>query len=588
MNGFDFRREDLEGKLATVRNKASGLSLLRLVLFFGTGTFVVLGLAEHPVWLFPAVLASYFFIRSVGRYNFQKDQEAIYLALAKMVDQQEKRRQRVLSGFDAGTGFLDKSHPFCNDLDLFGEHSLFQLLNHTVSEGGKERLAALMKSRFDQAESEARAHAVGELASKPLFLQAMEAAGLALKKDEQENGAWIAWLNTAEKRSVFPKICAFLGPLGGMTLLVLVFVGILPEVLLGVWILLGVAFLGTVFKPLKSAADAIPVASTLKSFLVRTEQIEQEVFVSKNLQDSKAALCREGVSPSALLRELDRLGLWAQNRINLLYLPINLLFWTDFLLFIQLAAWKRRVGQSLSHLPENLEKWEVLVSLGAFEVELEGAGKFEWTDRTELVATDISHPMISPEKAIPNSIGLDANHRLILLTGANMSGKTTFMRTLGINCVLGNLGLSPFGTSLKLGQIQLYTSMRNSDNLGESVSSFYAELQRIHTLIERLESGETLFFLLDEILKGTNTQDRISGSEALIRQVLRTRGFGIMSTHDIELSTLEQTVEKVHNFSFHSEIQDRSIAFDYKIKKGPCPSFNAHKLMELMGIRFGG
>ena len=128
--------------------------------------------------------------------------------------------------------------------------------------------------------------------------------------------------------------------------------------------------------------------------------------------------------------------------------------------------------------------------------------------------------------------------------------------------------------------------MRNSDNLGESVSSFYAELNRIRTLITRLESGEAIFFLLDEILKGTNTQDRISGSRALIAQILQTKGFGIISTHDIELAELEQTVEKIHNFSFHSEIQDQTIRFDYKLKKGPCPSFNAHKLMELMGIKF--
>lgn len=587
MNEFDFEREGLDSKLTSVRSRASRLSLLRLVLFVGMGIFFVLSVAEHPLWLFPTALAAYFFVRSVGWYNFQKDQEAIFLALEKMADQKAKRQNRTLTGFDSGIEFSDKSHPFCNDLDLFGEHSLFQLLNHTVSKGGKERLARLMKSSFDKDESESRAQAVKELTSKPLFLQAMEAAGLALKKDEKENGKWIAWLNAVEKQAVFPKILSFVGPLGGITLSVLIYTGILPTAILGVWILVGIGLLSTVFHRLKKADEAIPISSTLKSYLVRAQQIENEVFGSNKLQKSQAELCKDGATPSVLLRELDRLGLWVQNRLNLLYLPINLIFWTDFLLFTQLAAWKNRVGQSLSHLPENLEKWEVLVSLGAFEVELEGSGRFEWTEEAELIATEISHPMILPTKAIPNSIGLDSDHRLILLTGANMSGKTTFMRTLGINCVLANLGLSPFGKHLKLGRIQLYTSMRNSDNLGESVSSFYAELKRIHTLIERLESGETLFFLLDEILKGTNTQDRISGSEALILQILQTRGLGIMSTHDIELSVLEQSVENVHNFSFHSEIHDRSIDFDYLIKKGPCPSFNAHKLMELMGIRFG-
>ena len=586
MNRFDFEREASDNKLASVRSSASKLSLLRLVLFFGMLIFFVLTVAEHPFWLFPTALASYFFVRSVGWYNFQKDQEAIFLALDKMADQKAKRQTRSLSGFDPGAEFSDKSHPFCNDLDLFGEHSLFQLLNHTVSNGGKQRLAVLMKSSFDREESESRAGAVKELTTKPLFLLAMEAAGLALRKDDKENGKWVNWLNTTEKQSALSTILTFLGPLGGITLSILIYTGILPAAILGVWILVGIGLLSTVFRQLKHADEAIPISSTLKSYLVRAEQIENETFSSKTLQNSRAEFCKDGATPSVLLRDLDRLGLWVQNRLNLLYLPINLLFWTDFLLLTRLAAWKNRVGQSLSHLPEHLEKWEVLVSLGAFEAELEGSGRVEWTDEAGLTATDISHPMILPGKAIPNSITFDSDHRLVLLTGANMSGKTTFMRTLGVNCVLVNLGLSPFGGNLRLGKIQLYTSMRNSDNLGESVSSFYAELKRIHSLIERLESGETLFFLLDEILKGTNTQDRISGSEALIRQILQTTGFGIMSTHDIELSVLEQSVEYVHNFSFHSEIHDRSIDFDYKIKKGPCPSFNAHKLMELMGIRF--
>ena len=263
-----------------------------------------------------------------------------------------------------------------------------------------------------------------------------------------------------------------------------------------------------------------------------------------------------------------------------------MLFWTDFALFLTLANWKNRVADFLPQLPDSLENWEVWVSLGSFELEVGHLGEGKWTEERILDAKNASHPLIHPGKAIGNTIQLGNQSQLALLTGANMSGKTTFMRTLGINAVLVNLGLRPFADELTLGPIQLYTSMRNSDNLGESVSSFYAELFRIRTLITRLESGEVIFFLLDEILKGTNTQDRISGSEALIHQVLQTHGFGIISTHDIELADLAQKESRLRNFSFHSEIQDQTIAFDYKLKDGPCPSFNAHKLMELMGIRF--
>ena len=362
--------------------------------------------------------------------------------------------------------------------------------------------------------------------------------------------------------------------------------GLLPQALLGVWFLLGMALLSRVFVPLKNAADAIPVASHLKSLRLRAGLITESTFDAPLLQREQGCLQAAGASAVQQLEDLDRLGLWAQSRLNMLYFPINLLFWTDYLLYIRLANWKRRVSKSLQQLPETMERWEVWVSLGSFELEVGHPGSAEWTEAPLIAAENVAHPLLHPEKAVANSLSLDDNHRLVLLTGANMSGKTTFMRTLGINAVLVNLGLRPFADRFVLGPIQLFTSMRNTDNLGESVSSFYAELFRIRTLIQRLEQGETLFFLLDEILKGTNTQDRISGSEALVAQLLPTKGLGLISTHDIELSALGDREPRVDNYSFHSEIQDQEILFDYRLKEGACPSFNAHKLMELMGIKF--
>jgi DNA mismatch repair ATPase MutS len=251
-----------------------------------------------------------------------------------------------------------------------------------------------------------------------------------------------------------------------------------------------------------------------------------------------------------------------------------------------LVQWKKKVSSSLIQLPKTLEAWEVWVSLGSFEVEVGHAGIAAWSQAPILEAEQVFHPLLHPAEAVANSIALNADRKLVLLTGSNMSGKTTFMRTLGINAVLVNMGLRPFAERMTLGSLQLFTSMRNTDNLGESVSSFYAELFRIRTLLQRLEQGEAIFFLLDEILKGTNTQDRISGSEALVAQLLPSQGLGMISTHDIELAALGEKEARVQNYSFHSEILDQEILFDYRLKEGACLSFNAHKLMELMGIKF--
>lgn len=587
MISFDFGNENLENKLRSVRQSAFRISILRLLAFFGAGVLLILGVAEHPFWLIPGLILASVFVILIRKFNASKDQEAIYLALQEIEFRKIDRKNRRLSGMEEGSEFSEKAHPFSNDLDLFGAHSLFQLVNHTTSAGGKEKLAGLMKSEFSAEMAQKRAEAVEELKKKPEFLRAFESVGLAFDPGKKSFDPWKSWLEVNNKANFFHQVMAIAGPIGGATLLTLISMGIIPQAVLGLWILFGVLVLSSVFNPLKQAAASIPISAQMKSLVIRAEKIESEHFHSEVLTEEKSRFFIGTTPVSVQLKELDRLGLWVQNRFNMLYLPVNFLFWTDFLLFLKLENWKNRIGNTLHQLPENLENWEVWISLGSFEMELGFPGEIKWSQEKVLEVKNAVHPLIHPEKAVPNSINLGIGSKVGLLTGANMSGKTTFMRTLGINAVLVNLGLRPFAEELSIGPIQLFTSMRNSDNLGESVSSFYAELSRIRTLIQRLESGETVFFLLDEILKGTNTHDRIAGSEALIHQILQTNGFGIISTHDLELAEMEKNTEGVRNFSFHSQILDQTIEFDYKLKNGPCPSFNAHKLMELMGIKFG-
>jgi len=586
MGKFLYSSEDLEKKLQALRAKVVRLSLLRLIAFLGLGAFFILSLTDGGFWIFLLLAFLVLFVSLIKQFNHHKDQERIYLAIEQLEKRKQCRQDRQLADLDAGLEFADKAHPFSGDLDLFGTHSLFQLLNHSHSPSGKKALAALMGSSFDPNLAQQRREAVAELQEKPAFLRAMEAIGLAFAQGKQTS--WKLWLEQAERASLLHKVLAVLGPLGGLCMLVLIAQGILPQAVLGAWFLLGILLLGLVFGSLKKAAEAIPVAATLQSLRLRAEEIEATPFSAALLKQDQTRLLAEGKPASQQLQELDTLGLWVQNRLNLLYLPINLLFWTDFILYLWLVQWKIKVSSSLIQLPETLEAWEVWVSLGSFEVEVGHAGIATWSQAPILEAEQVFHPLLHPAKAVANSISLNADRKLVLLTGSNMSGKTTFMRTLGINAVLVNLGLRPFAERMTLGSLQLFTSMRNTDNLGESVSSFYAELFRIRTLLQRLEQGEAIFFLLDEILKGTNTQDRISGSEALVAQLLPSQGLGMISTHDIELAALGEKEARVQNYSFHSEILDQEILFDYRLKEGACPSFNAHKLMELMGIKFEG
>lgn len=585
MKDFDFDGSYSEAKLDKVKKRVTSLSLMRLVVFLLMGTCFVLGISERPFWFLLFILTVGGFIYLIKKYNEHKDQEAIYHALARIQINEQNRAKRDLKDLSSGEEFLDKNHPFSSDLDLFGAHSLFQLVNHTVSTQGREALAARMKSTFKLKEAAKYRAAALDLSKKPLFLQAMESIGMAFHKEEKSISKWIDWMKSPEKSSVLIQIMAWVGPLGGLTLGVLVYLGFVPAAFLGIWILIGMAFLGKVFNSLKSAAELIPSRNQLKTYRYWLTVLEKEKFEAPFLQESQAPFIMANTKASSLLDELDSLGLWIQNRVNILYIPINLLFWSDLFLYLKMKSWKNKHGEVVSSFTGLLVQWEVLVSLGAFEKELGVDAKVIAVDEG-IKGTAIAHPLIDPKVAVPNDFSMGKDQHVILLTGANMSGKTTFMRTLGINCVMVNMGLRPYAKEFGFSDFQLYTSMRNSDNLGESVSSFYAELSRIKLLIDRIEQGEEIFFLLDEILKGTNTEDRIAGSEALIRQIANTKAQGIISTHDIELADLQNRLQGVSNFSFHSEIHDQNIDFDYKLKPGPCPSFNAHKLMELMGIRF--
>jgi hypothetical protein len=585
MKEFDFSSEQLPGKLAELKRKTTSLSFFRIFSFLGIIGFFVLGISESPIWFILFFGCGAVFVYLVSKYNLLKDQEAIYFSLEKMESNRELRKVRKLKSFEAGLEYQNKSHPFSNDLDLFGDHSLFQLLNHTVSKEGKNRLSGLITSDFDLKKAANLRFAIDELAAKPAFLQSMESVGLAFYRDEKSINSWIKWLKQNEQIKSWVIPFAWIGPIGGIILTVLANLGMIPAGFYGIWVLLGMVLLGLVFQSLKKAGEEIPSRNQLKTYRYWLVEIEKQEFRSEGLRNATAGFLEADSNASVLLEELDRLGLWIQNRMNILYIPINLFFWTDLLLYVRFQKWKSKYGELVSEFPERLATWEMLVSLGTFQYELGGKGEIIDME-SGIKGFEIAHPLLSPEIAIPNDFAQNPETSIILLTGANMSGKTTFMRTLGINCVLVNLGLRPFAKSFGFGDFQLYTSMRNTDNLGESVSSFYAELSRIKSLIDRIEVGEEIFFLLDEILKGTNTEDRISGSEALIRQVVNTKALGIISTHDIELADLENRIPKVKNFSFHSEIHDQSIDFDYKLKTGACPSFNAHKLMELMGIRF--
>ena len=581
---INFNLDNPENELSLTGKKIAGLSISRLVLFFALGAVVIVGLTELTWLLILFFPLSIMFIYLIKRFNILKDRQAFLKAVIQIKEDEKLRKARNLGSFDPGQEFMDKKHPFSNDLDLFGDHSLFQLLNHTVSREGRARLADEMKNLVPITQVKEKFGAIKELSTKTDFLLHFEAFGKAFLKDEKPKYAFYEWMKSPYQWKKGYYLPLVVGPLAGLFILSAVLFGYIAPVYLSVWLLLSLFALGFVFKPLIAAAKSMPNEGDVKTFTAWAIQMENITFKDPYLKKLQKPLFEKDFKASVSLKTLEQQSFAVQNRANMVYLIFNFLFWVDYIVLWKLENWKKKNESHIHLWQQCFDEWQVMVSLAAFTQEEGVHTPVQWIDEPILQVKVVRHPLINPHKCVPNDFTLPPADKIVLLTGSNMSGKTTFMRTLGINMVLVNMGLSPFADEYISGEFQLFTSMRNTDSLGESVSSFYAELARIKGLLDQAEKDKPMFFLLDEILKGTNTTDRIMGSEALIQQLADSKSKGIISTHDIELA--DMGMQGVVNYSFHSDIKDNEILFDYTLKEGACPSFNAHKLMELMGIKF--
>jgi len=277
-----------------------------------------------------------------------------------------------------------------------------------------------------------------------------------------------------------------------------------------------------------------------------------------------------------------------ETRHNFFYWIFNIIFLLDLIWLMQAAGWKQKHSTKIAKWFNCLSHFELLASIG-----LSRFANPDWVDPVlsehpfTLQAQALGHPLIHPKERQSNNFELQDQGTVVVLTGSNMSGKSTFLRTVGINTVLAYMGAPVCAQSLTLGHMKVFTSMRTTDNLEQHVSSFYAELKRLRQLIQHLKQPVPTLFLLDEILKGTNSEDRHKGAIALIKQLHTLSAFGIVSTHDLALGRLAESHDYIENYSFNSQLKEGALHFDYLLTKGICHSFNASELMAQMGIEMG-
>jgi DNA mismatch repair ATPase MutS len=586
---FNQRVNDFKLEWKTLNNKHNSIALLRVVIFILVLTLIIVfanyGMGKElmiSIIVFPFIFG--LVVKAHNKISYQRKRADI---LSKINAAESKIFNGNLSEQEQGIKFKDKLHPYINDLDIFGQNSVFQLLNRCTTEGGRELLAKWLSHFSKKSEIEKRQTAVKELTSNINWRQEFQAHGLHKENSLEDPEPLIHWLKTPYNYNSVFKVIAFIFP-------ALTIVSILLNVFLdtSIYYSVGIFFIsGFILKQfsehIKNLSESVSQhVGLLATYSALIKHLETSSFESERLKLLKSYLHHDDHKASVSIQNLYKILDFLNARSNFFYFIIDTLLLFDLHIVFMAERWKKKNQADIALWFGTISEFEAINSIAGFAYSNPNFIFPKISDGDyKLEISEIAHPLIKKHERISNNYSLQGMGGLTIITGSNMSGKSTFLRTLGVNVVLGLSGAPVCAKEMTVSELQIFTSMRTEDNLEEHVSSFYAELQRIKALLEEVEKGKPVLFMLDEILKGTNSQDRHIGAVSLAKQLSKTSAFGLISTHDLELGKLEKELKNVSNYSFNSEVKGDEIIFPYKLDEGICKSFNASALMEKMGIK---
>ncbi|MGB0525792.1 MAG: MutS-related protein, partial [Flammeovirgaceae bacterium] len=572
-------------KVKGLETKRNLLATIRIAVFLITLILVVYWAnARETWWLLGSLLVgTVVFIVFLDRFIQVTSKWGYHQSLVKINEEEVLRLNQALKDENRGGAWeIASDHPYVYDLDIFGKRSLFMLLNRCSTLLGQKKLANWLKSKATQSEILERQEAVKELAPLLAWRQDFQAQGMQEKSKEENFNGLLSWLKEFDDEFV-GKLMAIGSKVAPLISLVGVVTYIFTDLPLSVLVLSQLANILLIQRTAKKITVAVEKTDdsvkALKTFARLMAEFEGQSFKSKRLQLLQAKLTQNH-SGSLAIAQLSKILYHLEMRKNVyFYLLVNVFLLYDLQWMIALEKWKRNYAEYVGDWLEVIAEVEALQSMAGFAFSNDAYVFPLISDREFTIkATQIGHPLIAKESRVCNDYTLQGKGKTAIITGSNMSGKSTFERTLGVNMVLAFAGAPVCAQAFEVSLVDIFTSMRVQDSLEENVSGFYAELRRIQQLLERLKApGATpVFYLLDEILKGTNSKDRQNGAKALIHQLAKMPAFGLISTHDLELGELaDQFPDLVENFSFNSRIEDGKLAFDYTISNGLCHSFSA-------------
>ena len=552
-----------------------------LVYLFRSNLSIVGGLIIGGIALFLLFVSKFIDAKRQKRY-FEK-----YVALNEL---ELDVANGNLSELETGEEFVFENHHYNQDIDLFGAGSLFQLVNRSETKNGKRLLSSWLNSNDISAIDSKQAN-IQEISKKPDWRQDYKITA-SLIESNLSTESILDWIKNYQ--AFIPKNLRFLPAIFSLFsfgFLALYFFDYAPGKYLLFWFILGLGIVGRYIK--KGTAlynSASQMQETFGQYSKLLALIETEKFDSQLLQKQQNKIQTTGIKASTLLshftKRIDSLG----QRNNIMLSPVvNGFCLLDIRNIYNVEKWLIENKETVAQWFEVIEFFDTLNSMGnyAFNNEEYIYPQIITDGELQLNAEKLGHPLLRKNQLVPNDITIGPND-FFIITGANMAGKSTFLRTVALNIVMANCGLPVSASKFDYAPIKLISSMRTSDSLQNDESYFFSELKRLKFIVDEIKT-DRYFIILDEILKGTNSKDKAEGSKQFIQRLAGSTDkmitcTGIVATHDLSLCTLSDKLSNVHNHYFDADIIDDELFFDYTFKKGICQNMNASFLLKKMEI----
>ncbi|MFS4466807.1 MutS-related protein [Maribacter sp. 2210JD10-5] len=569
--------------LGDVKKKLFASSMIRLTVFLLSVVGLYFFFDQIKIVTGIVIVTIILFLFLVSRHSDLQYQKAKLRSLVKINEQEIAVLQRKYFDLPEGNEYKDPSHHFAQDIDLFGRGSFYQYINRTVLPAGSERLASVLKENVitDVVEKQ---NAVQELGNMPEWRQEFLAIG-GLTQSETELNALISWLKNY--KSFVPKTMRYIPlvfSLASIGALALFFLDQIPESFLIYWVLFGLMVTGIFTRKItKLGNDAGKLQSTFQQYGKLVAILEETSFKSTLLHHQKERLKAENKNASAVLEQFSKLLANLDQNNNFIYLIFgNGLFLRGLTTCFNIEKW-------ISANKDFVKDWFDVISFFDAQITL-GNFAFNHPDYTfpkinkdgNIKTEGAGHPLLHPQKSVLNDYEIK-KEEFFIITGANMAGKSTFLRTVSLQIVMANIGLPVCAKNVAYTPIKLITSMRTTDSLTDDESYFFSELKRLKFLVDEIQE-DRYFIVLDEILKGTNSTDKAEGSRKFVERLVASKATGIIATHDLSLCEIAEELPQVKNHYFDAEIIADELHFDYKFKKGICQNMNASFLLKKMEI----